>query len=240
MLVAGLVGGSTARKEPRRIVCFLGGIAGVVVVHLVIVPADEPGTGRVRRLQLRLALVERVACAIVVERVALGRAVTADAILAPGELVDVVAQVQDEVRLVGEHRLVRGVIAMLVLLARGDGEPQAFRSRIACGRRGGTTDRTARAAGREPVPVGATRFETAGLDVHGVRPVRHRVLDTGTHDPTKLRVGGDLPRYGHGGGRHAAARRERHGGEPRPQHDVVRRRIPGSDPERERARIELE
>ena len=71
VLVPGLVSGGTAGEE--RVVCFvvLAVRSRVVVVHLVVVPRDDPRHERVGGLQQRVGLVDRVALAVLLDRLAL-------------------------------------------------------------------------------------------------------------------------------------------------------------------------
>src|SRR4030095_8506241 len=107
----------------------LGPVVGVVVLYLVIVPRAKPRVRGVRRLKIGIALVERVTDPILVERAGLRRVVLAHVVLTPGRLVDVVAEVEDQVEIVREHVVIRGVVALLVLLAGGDRETKAVGAR---------------------------------------------------------------------------------------------------------------
>src|SRR4026209_2272237 len=90
-LVVRAVGGGSAREETLGLIVLLRDVGCVVVLNLVIVPGQEPRARRVRCLQQGITLVEGVACPIVIERMALGRPVVADATLTAGHLIDVVA-----------------------------------------------------------------------------------------------------------------------------------------------------
>src|SRR6059036_1378390 len=132
---------TTARSASRRDSCSgaplqeslleaLRAVVGVVVLDLVVVPGADPGTRRVRRLEIGVALVERMADSVVVERAGLRRAVLAHVVPAPGRFVDVVADMDDQVEVVRQHVAVRGEVALFVLLTRGEREPQAIASGI--------------------------------------------------------------------------------------------------------------
>ena len=95
------------------------------------------------------------------------------AVLAPAVLVDVVAQVDDQVEVVLRHLLVGGEQALLVVLAGGEGEPQLLRARRSgAGSGAGAADRAGRVAGPEPVPVPAVRPQPVDLDVDRVAQLR--------------------------------------------------------------------
>ena len=69
MFVIGLIGMSAAFKKGLARLLIFRRVASVVVIDLVIVPRDDPGKGRVRELQIGIAFVERIAIAVVFERV---------------------------------------------------------------------------------------------------------------------------------------------------------------------------
>src|SRR5207247_1778374 len=132
----------------------LGPVAGAVVVALVTVPGDDPRARGMRRLQVRVAAIERVARAIVRERVRLGRVVAADEVAAPARLVDVVAEKRDEVRLVGNDVAIGAEKSLLVLLAGRERQAQPLRWRRRRGRRARGHDRAAGAARARAGPIG--------------------------------------------------------------------------------------
>src|SRR6185503_15401788 len=166
VLVVGPVGGGAALEELAALHAVFRAFVGIVVVYLVVVPGDEPGRARVRRLQIRIGAIKRMACAIVLEGIGLWRAVRAHVVLAPGRLVDVVAEEDDQVRVVGGDVAVRAVGTLLVLLARGEGEAQPRHGGMRARRGARTSDGALRIAGGEPVPIGTIRLEPARLDVH--------------------------------------------------------------------------
>jgi hypothetical protein len=100
-----------------RLHVVLAGEARVVVVYLVIVPGDDPGRGRVRSLERRVAFRLRVADAVLLDRADLGRRILAGAIVDTAVLVDVVAEMRDEVNVLLRHVVVRGEVPFLELLA---------------------------------------------------------------------------------------------------------------------------
>ena len=210
------VGGSPPCQEPLGVVVLLRDVGGVVVFDLVIVPGQEPRTGGVRLPEHGVALVQRVPGAIVVERVTLRCAVLAYPPLAPRQLVDVVADVQHQIGLVGDDCPIGGVVAVLVLLAGGDGQSELCGRDVSGGRGGRAADRAACLADGEAVPVRAPGHEPAGFDVHAVRPVGRCVLDTGPDDVAKPVIGRDFPFHGHHLRVHPPAGCGRFGGKTRP------------------------
>ena len=116
---------------------------GVVVLHLVVVRDHQPRRDRVRGLQVRVGLVLRVPAAVVGQRDDLGAQRAGAPTPAVGAvLVDVVAQVQDQVRAVLGHPAVGGVVA---------------RTRSASRRR-----RPSRGRGRRVPSAGAVRVRPTG------------------------------------------------------------------------------
>ena len=96
VLVIGLVGGGTTRGEIGRATHAQHTTAlvqaGVVVLHLVVVPGQQPRAGGVHGLQISVALVQGVALAVVVQRQHPAPRHLAHGIRQAGVFVDVVAQ----------------------------------------------------------------------------------------------------------------------------------------------------
>ena len=216
--------------------CVLGHRAGIVVVDLVVVPGHDPGAGGVGGLEVGIGPVERVAVPVVGERRHLsGRGVPDD--VAVPHLVDVVAQVDDQLRLLSRHMAVRGVVAVLVVLAGGEGEAEAP-GNLSGGGRGPEPAGWAPAPARvEPVPVPPPRLEPLDLGVDGVSEFRESAALPGPDDLPEGVVGRhlppnrDLPR---GGVREGECSRV----EPGPEHGAGGRGIAGGDTQRERTLLE--
>jgi hypothetical protein len=171
----------------------LRAVVGVVVGDLVVVPGHQPRARRVGGLQVGVRLVERVPDAIVIQRVRFGGAVLADVIAPPRGLVDVVAEEDDQVEVLGQHPVIGPVVTLLVLLAGGEREAQPLDG--GAGGRGGpgAPDGTGLAAGPEPVPVPASRLQALDFHVNRVGPPgrgRHRAL---LDDLAHALVAGHLP-----------------------------------------------
>ncbi len=184
--------------------------------------------------EVRIGLVERVAGPVVVECRRLRRAVTSHGASAAAALVDVVADMQDEVQVVADHVIVRGEIALFVVLARSHCELEAREGRTLCRCRARAPDNAAHAASRKAVPIFAARFETLRFRVDRMRPFRRRVLNSALYDAAHVLIRRHLPLHGDRRGRHAAVWLCGIQREPRPQHYGAGSRIAACNAERER------
>src|SRR5207247_10960021 len=104
--------------------------ARVVVLHLMVVPGDDPRERGVRRLEIRVGLVLRVPVAVVRQAEAppaLG--VLANDVAASVPLVDVITEEEDRVQILACEVGVRRVVALRVVLAGGEREVQRLRCR---------------------------------------------------------------------------------------------------------------
>ena len=155
VLPVGLVGGGAADEEIR--VEIFRAVIGIVVVHLMVVPGDEPGKGGMTALQVGIRLVAGVAVAVLLQGNGLRRLVLAHMPAAPGGFVDVVAEEDHQVQAFRRHVAVGGVEALLVLLAGGEGEAQAVRRGAAWRGSARASGRADGIAGHEAVPVPAGR-----------------------------------------------------------------------------------
>src|SRR5512134_2111780 len=168
-----------------------------------------------------------MARAVVLERVRLRASVAAHVILPPGGLVNVVAKEGHEVGRVGHHMPVGAVIALLVLLARGEDEAQAVHRRAGARRGASTPDRASRIARAEAIPVPALRLETLHFNVERISPRRVGRHFASRHWTLEGLVGENFPAY-----------RDRQlgevAGQPRPEYDALGGRISGRDAEAER------
>jgi hypothetical protein len=112
-------------------------VGRIVVFHLVVVPDHAPVALGVGGLQQRIAFVQRIAVAVVLQgagraqRLGTGQAFGLGGL---GVLVDVVAQKQHQVRLVLHHGTPGGVVAVLPALAGGKGQAQPLHRRTGCWR----------------------------------------------------------------------------------------------------------
>ncbi len=134
MLPIGLVRRGPLRAERRRVLAAVSGVVhlvdvvGVVVLHLVVVPSHDEGERGVRGLQRRVGLVLRVPVTVVAERAQLVEPrLLGGCVLAYGgrlrvALVDVVADVQHDVEVLGGQSGVGREAAVLPVLAVDDPE----------------------------------------------------------------------------------------------------------------------
>src|SRR4051812_34275968 len=226
VLVVGAVRGFAPQQERFAVHAVFGAVVCVIVVHLVVVPGEDPRAGSMRLLQVGIAAIERVARAVSLERIGLRGTMAAHVVAAPARLVDIVAEEYDEVRLVGHDVAGRPREALLVLLAESECDPHAAADLAGRRRRTRAPDAASRIARREAVPVPAFRLEPVDLDVYRMEPLRLSERLARAHHRLEAFIGGDLPFQRH---RHRV-----HAGQPRPQHDARWRRIARGDAERER------
>ena len=205
--------------RPRTVatgIVALGPFPPGVVGEVVIVPDGDHRVAEVQRLQVGVgAQLGEPSPVVVLRHRGVRRVVVAGAVVAV-VLVEVVAEVQDEVDLSLGQRPVHAEGRDRVVGAGN--RPDAERVHRSGGERAGPADRRVLAAGREAVPVGRRRRQPADLDHDGVIPVRRRGGRPGGDDLGQVGVGGDQP-VGVG----------LVGAEPGPQQDARRRRLEGGD-----------
>ena len=127
-----------------------------------------------RRTERGIAAVLCVAVPVVVHGHQLAADVLAHAVVDPGVLVDVVAEVHHEIQVLTGHVFVRGEVTLLVVLARRDRESQAIDRRLRPRKRACAADGAQRVTGTEPIPVPAVGLEAGHFHVDRVRPFRRR------------------------------------------------------------------
>jgi hypothetical protein len=156
--------------------------------------------------------------------IALGRA---------GVLVDVVAEVHDQVDVFVEQVPVGGVGAHLEPLAVDHRQTEPLRGALGECSRPGHGARVV--AHREPVVVVGGGLEAVDVDVHGVGVARLGRRHAGAHDGLEAIIARHLPRHLDRPVRHAAEAvgGERIRGQPGPQDDRFGQRVPRGDSERE-------
>ena len=212
VLVVGLEGGGAAGEELRYWVVLLIDCAGPVVFYLVVVEGDDPGVSGVGGLEVGVGFVLAVAGAVVVEGVEGGKGVDAGAVLG-AVLVDVVAEEEDGVDVGFGDVAVGDVVAVLVVLAGGEGEAEAvdlFRRR---GGGAGASDGAGGVGVVEAVEELAVGGQAGDLDVDGVAEFGRGGGGAAAEDLVHGRVGGDLPTDAHRLGGHAAVAAGGVGGE---------------------------
>ena len=234
VLVPDLVSGRPAGQECVGCDVEIAARSRVVVVHLVVVPRDDPRHQRVGGLQQRVGLVDRVPLAVLLDRLALeglaGRARPRVRGATSGILVDVVAEEHERVEVALLHEVaVGGVVAVLPVLAGGEREAEPLGCRAGRGERAGARRRRRETSDAEPVVVLGVGLESGDVDVHRVAERGHGGGRSGGDDVGELGVGRHLPLdvdvdVG-----------KRIGGEQAgPQHHGVGERVAGRHAERER------
>ncbi len=237
----GLEGGGLAQGEdlgrhgdgeaPPAIL--LADVAGPVVVHLVVVVADQEGVGGVRGLQVGVQPVLGVALAVVgqgdgllAQMLAHARAPAGLAGRAPAVFVDVVPVVEHEIEVgfLGDMAP-GGEVAVLVVLAAGIGEADA-RGRAARGGRGAAAahgaDLRTRAEAIEKRPSGG---QAGHLHMHRMGEFGAGEGRAAGQDAREAVVLGHLPIHRDGRAHHAAIGRQRFRGEACPDDEAIRRGV---------------
>ncbi len=153
-------------------------------------------------------------------------------------LVDIVADVHDQVGGVGDDVPIGGEEPLLVVLAADQCELQPIERGAVLRRRLGTADGTADVSRCEAIPVFPAGLQPLGFYVNRVRPLRGCVLDSSPDYGAHAIVARQLPFDRHHLGRHTSARGARLGREPRPKDNRRGARIARCNTERERIRSE--
>ena len=206
----------------------------------MVVEHRQPRRRGVRRLQIRIGLVLRVALSVVGQRHRLGPGVVTnvaagDRGLARRILVLVVPQVHNEIRVFVGEPTIGGKPALFVVRARREAHRHR-RQRPRRGRRPGATRGRDVTGGAEPVEVVGAWPQAGQLDVHTMRQFRCRRGDSALNDTREAVVGRDLPLHvddlrGHAAETVVGQRVRR---EPGPDHGAVGIRFARRHPEGER------
>ena len=152
-------------------------------------------------------------------------------------LVDVIAEKQHHVGIFVGEVPVGGKVAVLVIGARNESEPQAIDRRARNHQRRGASHRAFRIGADEPVPVGPPGLQASDVGMDRIAIGRFGRGDAAADDVAHGGIARDLVGDRNVAARHAAGRcrigRERVGRQPRPQHEAVRSRCAGRDAETE-------
>jgi hypothetical protein len=140
---------------------------------------------------------------------------------------------EDEIEVLSGDLLVRREVAVFIALTANRPEAQLWHRCSRRRQRPGAAGAAALAADGELVKIVAPRLEPADLDMHGVTELGMRRCRAFLYHLPQAFVRGYGPVDLHGLPRHAAAASERARRNLRPDHEAVRRRITGSDAERE-------
>ena len=219
VFIEGLVGGGAAQQEVSGV--FLALVAGVVVFDLMVVPGDDPGAQGVGGLQVGVAAMQGIAVAVVDQAAGVAQGVAAGqgggGHVGAGVFVDVVAQEDDGVGLLGAQVAPGGVVAMFPALAGGKGEAEALHLRArrrqgarAAGGAGGVTQ-------GEAVEVPAVAGQAGQLHMHAVAQLGQGDGFAAAHQAAKVFVMGQLPAQGGG----AAGGGQGGRGQAGPEHHAV-------------------
>ena len=168
VLKVGLVSGGAAQQKLLRVGVVAVLVVGVVVDHFVVVPHQHPRMGGVRGLQVRVAFVLGVALAVLRQGLGLPAAVLAHHELRVGALVDVVAHKQHEVQRLLGNLLMRNVLAVLVMLARGQGDAQLLHIGVGSGCGAGVAHAAEGVALAEAVPIVGGGLQVLQMHMHAV------------------------------------------------------------------------
>ena len=237
MLVIGLIGvGSPFEELIPRLRVFRD-IAGVVVVHFMVVPGDDPRTVRVHLLQRRIGAVERIAVSVIVEGDNFGAVMRANGLLFRPVFVDIVAKEDHKIRLIGQHVVIGGIETVVPALAGSEGKPQRLLHVAGAWRSESAAYRTHFFACFELVPIRPVGLQARYLHVHGVAQSSRRHTPAPAHHAAHGIVFGDLPVNGNRITPHATAM-DRVGSEAGPQHKAIGCRVTRSHTQGERITAE--
>jgi hypothetical protein len=175
-------------------------LVGVVVFDLVIIPRHEAWDCGVERLQIGIGAVKRVAVAVPDQIDGRRTVVLAQHLVCVrthgGFFVDVIAEKNDEIRILGRQVPVGAEISVLPVRAGGECETHPRELGVWRWRSARKPDRTLFAQRREPIPVGPPRPQARDLDVHRMRPMFVRFCCAACNHAAHTRIGRHLPNHG--------------------------------------------
>jgi len=224
VFIKSLVSGGAARGEVkvgRTAPPFLA--AGIVVLHLVVVPCQQPWARLVHRLQIGIAFVKGVALPVVFQRQQPAASGWPNRGFAVRVFVDVVAEKKHQVRVFSQHVAVGTEVAMLPVLARSVSQTHARHQRIERRKGPRAASGADGIAHHEAVKIPAVWQQTLHLHMHGMRQLRLRLRLPALHLARELLVMRDFPPHRHGLALPGRAGEFGHH-EPGPQHHRVGRR----------------
>ena len=173
----GLVGCRTPGQKNTRLVVGTVLVGGVVIVHFVVVPGAHPGVGSMATAQIGIRLVKCVALAIRLQGFGHTTSVRTQAVRGVGALVYVVTHEEHQVEVLAGHVNMGSVAPLLVVLTRGQRQPQPCHVGIQRRCRACAPHRAHGIAATETVPI---------------VPVRAQPVDSGMHAPGAGRMGDKL------------------------------------------------
>ena len=185
-------------------------------------------------MQQGVAAILVVTDPIILKRMDLFASVLANLLFPAGILVDVVAQMHDEIEVVLGHVFVGGEQSLLVMLARSEGKLQLVRAGGRLGECPGPADRALGIAAAEAIKVPAIGLQPIDLDMDRMAELRGCRRDAAFHHVREFVVGRDLPGHVVGFGGKPAAWLKRFRSQLGPDHKTGVGRFPGGDAQRER------
>lgn len=193
-----------------------------------------------RGLQVRVGLVERVLQPPPVQitgrlpKHLRDRSLAEPSVGRDPALVDVVAEVENQVQVLLSHPGQRGVVAVRPGLAGGEREIES--AAVASDRwcRSSAADDRDVTAVAEPVEQLSVTRQTGDVDVDRMGQLRKSPYRSATHNAPKPGIVGDLPRYRQASIRHSAVSGRDIGVQPGPQHHRVLGGVPAGHAECER------
>ena len=150
-----------------------------------------------------------------------------------GAFVDIVAEMEHQIRMLGSHVLVGRVEARLVVLARGEREAQPLRHGFGSRHCSRAARRANRVPHGEAIPIPAVGLESGHFDMHGMGQFGRGNARAGSQDLPEHFVAGDFPTHAYVAGINSSAV-ERIRRKARPEHKPVRARIARGDSQSER------
>src|SRR5262245_41201574 len=175
----------------------------------MVIRNHSPGKQRMSALEIRIRFIKSVAKAILLQVLRLFDRMMSDASGISGTLVDVIAEMYDEVQVFFSHVLIRGVVSVFVVLTRSERESELIDTGAGGGSRTSSADATGHPilslTDKELIPIPGARPKLADFGVYGVRQFRRCYCGTTLYDVSHLFVSSYLPVHGHRFRRHPTA-----------------------------------
>lgn len=200
-------------------------VAHIVVFDLVVVPGHEPGAVGMHGLQIRIALVQRIAVAVILQCCGMHKRLQPREMAAfllgrrcgRGIFVDVIAEKDHQVGIVLAGMAPGGVVAMFPALAGGIDQAQLRHRSTGSRRSAGAAGGTGLALAVKAVVVPAAGLQALGQHMHAVSAVWAGHGLAPAQDLAELRIMGQLPVHLHRAQQGCAGT----GQQPRPQHHAA-------------------
>ena len=196
VLKIGLVSRRPAAQKHLRVGEFLVQIVGVIIDHLVIVPRHDPRVRCMAGAQVGIGLVLGMARAVFVQLHRHPALVRTHDETRVGAFINVVTHKQHQVQIAFGHLAVHGKVALLVMLARRQRQPQALHRLVQCRAGAGAAHRAAGAAAHKAVPIMPPRLQTTGNHMHAVGPAGIGLYTPLAHRLAQGLIGKHLAQHG--------------------------------------------